>query len=42
MRAFNYTWNRLFIGYIAGGQHWISTLGIGHGNTRKHTEMPPR
>ena len=39
MRAFNYTWNRLFIGYIAGGQRWISTLGIGHGEVLAETTV---
>ncbi len=26
-----------FIGYIAGGQRWISTLGIGHGEVLAET-----
>jgi hypothetical protein len=39
MRAFIYTWNRLFIGYIAGGQRWISTLGIGHGEVLAETTV---
>jgi hypothetical protein len=28
-----------FIGYIAGGQRWISTLGIGHGEVLAGTTV---
>lgn len=28
-----------FIGYIAGGQRWISTLGIGHGEVLAETTV---
>ena len=28
-----------FIGYIAGGQRWISTLGIGHGEVLPETTV---
>jgi alkylhydroperoxidase family enzyme len=28
-----------FIGYIAGGQRWISTLGIGHGEVLADTTV---
>ncbi len=28
-----------FIGYIAGGQRWISTLGIGHGEVLAETTI---
>jgi len=28
-----------FIGYIAGGQRWIKTLGIGHGEVLAETTV---
>ena len=28
-----------FIGYIAGGQRWISTLGVGHGEVLAETTV---
>ncbi|MGE5526034.1 MAG: carboxymuconolactone decarboxylase family protein [Rhodospirillaceae bacterium] len=28
-----------FVGYIAGGQRWISTLGIGHGEVLAQTTV---
>ena len=28
-----------FIGYVAGGQRWISTLGIGHGEVLAKTTV---
>lgn len=28
-----------FVGYIAGGQRWISTLGIGHGEVLAETTV---
>lgn len=28
-----------FVGYIAGGQRWISTLGIGHGEVLPETTV---
>jgi alkylhydroperoxidase family enzyme len=28
-----------FIGYVAGGQRWISTLGVGHGEVLANTTV---
>lgn len=28
-----------FVGYIAGGQRWISTLGVGHGEVLAETTV---
>lgn len=28
-----------FVGYIAGGQRWISTLGVGHGEVMAETTV---